>query len=199
MPTEVRERERKSSEVNEDGQVWHLREEEEDTHHLRAPISMETWPCSSWFSLLFPEGVSCTCRFICRGLKRCRNRVASSHFIHCSLVSNMMRKEEESVKAMRENLAHTLTITPTIFKQPCGCKIKSGRPCVHSWVFNLPHLGKKEAISPRLPWRSQYAVTRSCSPEEEHKSFQNYFEGGSVIAGLGEDSMWKFGSWREFD
>lgn len=167
-------------------------EEEEDTHHLCAPVTMETWPCSPWFSLLFPEGVSCTRRFICRGLKGWRNRAASSHFIHRSTQTWC----EKWRKSWREP---THTITPTILK-PCVCKIKSGRSCVHSWDFNPPHLGKKkEAISSRLPWRSQYAVTRSGSPEEVHKSFQNDFEGGSVIAGLGVDSMWEFGSRREFD
>ncbi len=126
--------------------------------------------------------------------------MASSHFIHCSLVSNMMRKEGGKCKNYaRKPGAHTQSL-PTIFKQPCVCVRLNQDALVSTHEFSIfLILGKKEAISPRLPWRSQHAVTRSCSPEDVHKSFQNDFQGGGVIAGLGADSMWKFGSWREFD
>lgn len=176
--------------------IW--AEEEEDTHHLRTPVSMETWPCSLWFSLLFLEGVSCTRQFICRRLKRWRNRVASSHFIYCSLLSNMMWKMGKKVSKLFESTrAHTHTHTQSL-KQPWR-KIKSGR-LVSTHEFSIPLITeKKEPISRRSPWRSQHAVARSRSPEEVHKSFQSDLEGGSVIVELGADSMWEFGSRREFD
>lgn len=123
--------------------IW--AEEEEDTHHLRAPVAMETWPCSLWFSLLFLEGVSCTSQFIRRGLKGWRNRVASSHFIYCSLVSNMMRKGAKKVPKLFES-THTHTLT--IFKQPCVCKIKSGR-LVSTHEFSILLIsGKKRTHFP---------------------------------------------------
>ncbi len=146
-------------------------EKEDDTHHLHTPVSMETWPCSSWFSLLFPEGVSSTRRFICRGLKRWRNRVASSHFIHCSLASNMMRKEGGKCKNyVRKPGAHTQSLQPSSNSHVCVRLNQDALVSTHEFSIFLI-LGKKEAISPRLPWRSQYAVTRSCSPEDVHKSF----------------------------
>ncbi len=125
--------------------------------------------------------------------------MASSHFIHCSLVSNMMRNEGGKCKNYaRKPGAHTQSLQPSSNSHVCVRLNQDALVSTHEFSMFLI-LGKKEAISPRLPWRSQYAVTRSCSPEDVHKSFQNYFEGGSVIAGLGADSMWKFGSWREFD
>lgn len=108
------------------------------------------------------------------------------------------RREKVYKLYERTRRTHSQSLQPFSNSHVCVRLNQDALVSTHEFSILLI-LGKKESISPRLPWRSQYAVTRSCSPEEVHKSFQNDFEGGSVIAGLGADSMWEFGSWREFD